>query len=104
MTDIVYVGATAPERVEVAIDNAALASAPLDLSTITAVDLEVRAPAQSFTWPITITTQTADEIVGYYEFGEGDVGGEGDYRVVIRVTIPGGTRRAGPTVLKVREP
>jgi hypothetical protein len=104
VTAPVYVGALAPERVEVAIDNAALAVAPLDLSTVTAVDLEVRAPAQSFTWPLTITSQTASEIVGYYEFAEGDVGGEGDYRVTVRLTLAAGTRRAGPTVLKVREP
>ncbi len=103
MTDIVYVGALAPERVEVTIDNAALAASPLDLTTVTAVSLEVRAPTQAFTWPLTLTVHTAELIVGYYEFAEGDVGGEGDYEITIRLTLPSGTRRAGPTVLPVRE-
>ena len=100
----VYVGALGPERVEVTIDNAELASSPLDLSTVTDVDLDVHAPNQRFTWPLTVTTQSADVIVGYYEFAEGDVGGAGDYRITALLTVPGGVRRAGPTVLKVREP
>jgi hypothetical protein len=100
----VYVGALAPERVEVTITNAALASAPLDLSTVTAVNLAVRSPVQSFTWALTVTSQSTTEIVGHYAFGEGDVGAAGDYDVTVLLTVPGGVRRAGPTVLRVREP
>jgi hypothetical protein len=100
----VYVGALAPERVEVTIDNADLASDPLDLSTVTAAVLDVRTPSRAFAWPLTITTQTTDAIVGYYEFVAGDVGAAGDYKITVLLTVSGGTRRAGPTVLKVREP
>ncbi len=100
----VYVGALAPERVEVTIANADLASAPLDLSTVTAVNLDVRTPSQRFTWALTITAQSSTQIVGYHEFAAGDVGGAGDYKVIANLTVPGGVRRAGPTVLKVREP
>ena len=70
----VYVGALAPERVEVTIDNADLASDPLDLSTVTAVTLEVRAPAQAFSWELTITSQDSDAIVGHYEAVRGGMG------------------------------
>lgn len=100
----VYVGALSPERVEVTIDNAALASTPLDLSTVTAVDLDVRTPVQRFTWPLVVTSQSATQIVGTYDFQEGDLGAAGDYKIMALLTVPSGVRRAGPTVLKVREP
>lgn len=100
----VYVGALAPERVVVTIDNAELASSPLDLSTVTAVALDVRAPSQRFVWALTITSQTSTRIVGYHDFAEGDVGEAGNYKIMAQMTVPGGVRRAGPSVLEVREP
>ena len=100
----VYVGALAPENVQITITNAALASAPLDLSTVTTITLDVDAPSQSFSWAAQIMSQSATEIVCKHEFAEGETGEAGDYKIMVILTVPGGVRRAGPTVLKVREP
>ncbi len=99
----VYVGAVAPEKVGLTIDNAALAADPLDLSDVTAVTLEVRTPTQTLTWATTITDQSETELVVEHEFEAGDLGAAGTYRIVAIMDVPGGTRRAGPTALEVRE-
>jgi hypothetical protein len=92
--------AVAPESVRVTVRNADLAGTPLDLTTVTAVSFQVLTPKPQ-TWSVVVVSQTATELVADHEFSTGDVEHAGDYKILVLLTVPGGTRRAGPTMLKV---
>lgn len=98
----VEAGAQAPERLRLLIDNADLAAEPLDLSTVTAVALEiVRPDGARYSWATEIVEQTAEALLVEHAFEADDVFLPGTYRVNITLTVSAGVRRAGPTVLVV---
>jgi hypothetical protein len=95
-------GAQAPERLKLTITNAQLASEPLDLSTVTAVSLQVTRPSGVVvTWSTTIDTQTSTSLVVLHTFAAPDVPTAGEYGILILLTVPTGVRRAGPSSLQV---
>lgn len=99
---MVLAGAQAPEALRVTVSNAGAASDPLDLTTVTAAELSVQRPdGQRVTWEATIASASATELVLEHVFDAIDVDARGQYRITIALTVPGGVRRAGPTVLQV---
>lgn len=102
MNASVQAGAQAPERLRVTIENAALEPNPLDLTTVTACAITATRPdGRRETWSTLITTQVADQLIVERVWLLNDVFLAGRYHLDINLTIPGGVRRAGPTVLDV---
>ncbi len=101
MTLRVRAGAQAPETLRLEVSNPPLASDPLDLSTVTAASFEVLAPnGRRYTWPASVESQTSALLSLLHEFEYVDVEQPGPYQIEVLLTVPAGTRRAGPTVLE----
>jgi hypothetical protein len=99
----VQAGAQAPECVEFTIANPALASQPLDLTSVTAAMVRVLRPdGQHTTWAVDITAQSADALTLRHTFSLDDVYKAGCYQISVEMAVPAGVRRAGPTVIEVR--
>jgi hypothetical protein len=100
----VLAGAQAPESLRIEIANADLEGAPLDLSTVSQVDfLVVKPSGERVIWATTITAQSTTALNADHSFALNDVLIAGFYQIDVRLTVPGGVRRAGPTTLEVRE-
>jgi hypothetical protein len=98
----VLAGATAPERYRITVENAEIASEPLDLTTVTEAVMRVTKPSGEIVeWAATIEEQGATALVIEHVFDAFDVEQTGTYPVTVIMTVPGGTRRAGPTSLVV---
>ncbi len=98
----VLAGATAPERFRITVQNAEAASEPLDLSTVTAAVMRVSKPTGEVAdWAATIEAQSTTELEIEHVFDAFDVEQIGTYPVTVLLTVPAGTRRAGPTSLQV---
>jgi hypothetical protein len=98
----ILAGARAPEYLRLRVENAEAASSPLDLTSVTAVTLEVTtSQGDRVQWDAEIETQTAELLVIKHVFDPQDVEFPGTYRIVITMAVPEGTRRAGPTSLLV---
>jgi hypothetical protein len=98
----VRAGAQAPERLTLRVEDAVGDSEPLDLSTVSAVRLEVRKPdGVTVVWPVDILQQEADHILVEHEYLVTDVWVPGTYQLRVFLTVPDGVRRAGPGMLQV---
>lgn len=102
MATTVRAGAQAPERLTLRVEDAAGDPDPLDLSTVTSVTLSVRHPnGKNVAWPVTILEQDATHILVEHEYALTDVWDPGSYELSIKLAVPSGVRRAGPSVLTV---
>jgi hypothetical protein len=99
----IIVGPVAPENLQVTITRGTEA---VDLSTVTAVSLEVirKGSADRQTWATTIKSKVADTIVVNHVFQQGDLARTGTYTVLGFLTIPSGVVRATCGTLAVIEP
>jgi hypothetical protein len=95
-----YVGVVAPSTLTI---NVAKGNSSVDLSTVTAVSLDVTKPGTNVptTWAASITTQTATTLRASHTFASGELDLSGCYKFVVLMAVPSGTVRAGPGFLEV---
>lgn len=98
----VYVGAVAPESIEVTVRQGL---SDLDLSTVSAASFSVELPDRSLTtWSATISGQTATQLTLTHTFAAPDVPSSGRYVLVPILTVPGGTHRANRITITAEDP
>lgn len=67
----------------------------IDMTTVTAVSLEVQKPdGTTTTWTASISTSSTSSLTYLHTFATGEITTAGDYRVVAVLTVPAGTVRA----------
>jgi len=87
--------ALAPEQITVTLANPSGVE-PVDFTAVTAWDLRIRPPDSDWvSWASTASGVTSDGATLTHPFEGGDVSQPGTYRVMVVMTVPGGTRRAG---------
>lgn len=94
---VFYVGAVAPEKLEMEVPSDGV----LDMSTVSAVELQVlkpggNTPDEEFTWTASITAAAPDVLTLEHPFIVSDIDRVGPYRVVVVLTTPGGPERTEP--------
>lgn len=98
----IYIGAVAPESFEIVISKGA---SSLDLSTVSAASLAVSRPDRTeTTWTAALSEQSATSLKLTHTFGSGETDQAGDYYIVPRLTVPGGTHRAERVILPILDP
>lgn len=87
-----YIGFPAQRPLEFEALGAGVAAGDPDLSTVTAVTLQVNKPGMSVleevTWDADIDAQSEFGVLGHYDFASGDLDREGTYRVMIMLALP----------------
>jgi len=103
MLDTTYQGAVAPESYKVTVKQG---KSGIDLTTATAAQMLVQLPdGEDATWSASIVSgATALALVAVHFFGSGDLPQVGDYKVVVKLTVPGGFIRTPPSTLRVLPP
>ncbi len=93
MTEFVYLDPPDTESLEIEIPGDGV----LDLTTVTAVTFEVTKPGGTeVSWTAAITSAAVDLLICEHAYDPGDVSVQGSYRVMVHMTVPAGTERAGP--------
>lgn len=105
-TPFVYVGAVAPEALQVTITPEQVVAPPgtaLDLSTVTACSLRVHGKTSVVFWETTILSQTSNELVVVHEFAADgtDVPVQDKLSIMPHLTVSGGIRRCEKFTLPV---
>lgn len=101
-TNIVYQGAASPEDIRVTITQG---DSGLNLTTVTAVEFDVRLPDGSDdVWSASIVSATTTELVSSHVFSPADTVQLGTYVMLAKLTVPGGFRRTIPKTLEVLDP
>lgn len=99
----VYRGAVAPEALAVVITSG---QSNIDLTTVSAVSLIVRdSNGVERTWSATVSGSSIAQLTATHSFAAdgSDVPIATEYRIMPRLTVPGGFRRCVPFSLKVVE-
>ena len=100
--DVFFLKAVVPEKLELEV----IGDGVLDLTTVTAVSLQITKPGSpdldEETWTADITAQSSDQILLEHPFVITDVDRVGVYRIMIVMTIPAGEERAGPAFFRGR--